>query len=544
MLSTINRIDLIGLDEETAKKTLLDGVKLGRAKPTTPPGFPGTRSVLVEPRFPGALPPYWNVPYHRNRNFTGRKSLLSNLHAALTSGQYAALTQAIIGLGGVGKTQLALEYVYSYMDKYEIVWWVRSEELSTLAVDYVSLAKALHLPESNLADQNIIVNAVRRKFGQLKDWLLIFDNAQKSENIYAYLPQGGKGHVIITSRNQDWDVVAHEMPIDVFEEFEAIDFILKRAGENDPDSAKELAKELGYLPLALEQACAYIKTGKSISGYLELFRQRKTDLLKFPISRKDYDYTVATTWEISFERVKEEPGAGADLLNLCAFLAPDNIPKPLLAGGVEHLPEPLASAVADELKFDDAVAALMRYSLVTVADDSLSVHRLVQAVARDRLSDEEREGWAAAAARLVNEAFPYDSYDVRTWPECSLLLPHALAVAGHAEEQGDAPKATGRLLNQVGGYLYGRAEFDVAKSTYVRALMIGEKAYGPDHPNVAIRVNNLGSVLKDQGDLEGAKKHIERALKICQDRLGEDHPNTMKTRNNLDVVEREIGGKG
>ncbi|MHC1595118.1 MAG: toll/interleukin-1 receptor domain-containing protein, partial [Methanotrichaceae archaeon] len=141
-------IDLVGLDEDAAKKALLGGIPRERIKPSKSPGFPGT--VKVKPRFPGALPPYWNVPYHRNRNFTGRKSLLSNLHAALTSGQYAALTQAIIGLGGVGKTQLALEYVYSYMDKYEIVWWVRSEELSTLVSCHLSnVVKTTVVPDED-----------------------------------------------------------------------------------------------------------------------------------------------------------------------------------------------------------------------------------------------------------------------------------------------------------------------------------------------------------------------------------------------------------
>ncbi|HII06093.1 MAG TPA: TIR domain-containing protein, partial [Methanotrichaceae archaeon] len=505
LLSTISRIDLIGFDEEPAKQTLLDGVKFERATPTMPPGFPGSRSVTAEPRFPGVLPPVWNVPYIRNPNFTGRKSLLTDLHAALNSGQYAALTQAIVGLGGVGKTQLALEYVYSYMDNYEVVWWVRSEEPSTLAADYVGLAGALHLPESVLADQNIVVDAVRRKLGQLEDWLLIFDNAAKSECIDAYLPQGGRGHVIITSRNQDWDIVAREMPIRVFEEDEAVEFILKRTGEDDQDSAKELAKELDCLPLALEQACAYIKTRrKSIAGYLELFRQRKIELLKFPISRKDYDYTVATTWEISFQQVQDESEASADLLHLCAFLAPDNIPKSLLIKGAEHLPEPLASAVADELRFDDAVAALNRYSLLTVADDALSVHRLVQAVTRDRLSEEEQKRWAAVAVRLVNDFFPYESDDVRTWDECSVLLPHAVAAAEQAKRLEANPEATGLLLNQMGLYLSGRAEFSEAKSAFERALEIDEKVYGPDHPNVATMVNNLGEVLRALGDLAGA----------------------------------------
>ena len=542
LLSTISRIDLIGLDEEAAKKALLDGVKFERAKPLTPPGFPGFRSVTEKPRFPGALPPVWNVPFNRNPNFTCRRALLTDLHKALNSGHCAALTQAITGLGGVGKTQLALEYVYSYIDYYEVVWWVRSEEPSALAADYVGLAGALNLPESDLADQNIVAEAVRRRLGQLEDWLLIFDNAGKPENIDAYLPQGGGGHVIITSRNQDWDVLAREMTIRVFEEAEAVEFILKRTAEGNPDSAKELAKELDRLPLALEQACAYIKTrNKSIAGYLNLFRQRKTELLKFPIPRKDYDYTVATTWEISFQQVQKESEAGADLLHLCAFLAPDNIPKSLIFGGATHLPEPLASAVADELKFDDAMAALKRYSLLTVADDSISVHRLVQAVTRDRMSEMKRKGWTKAAVRLMDGAFPFQSNDIRTWPECSLLLPHALAAVEYAEGLEVAPKATQHLLNRAGMYLMGHAEFGEAKALYKRALTIAENVFGRDHDAVATIINNLGLVLQDMGDLEGAKKCFERALKISEKLYGPDHPQVAIYTNNLGLVLHDIG---
>ena len=542
LLSTISRIDLIGLEEEAAKQILLDGINFKRAKPTTPPGFPGSRSVAEKPRFPGSLPPVWNVPFNRNPNFTGRRSLLIDLHDALNSGQYAALTQAITGLGGVGKTQLALEYVYSYIDDYEIVWWVRSEELSTLASDYFNLAGALNLPESRLADQTIVVGAVRRKLGQLKSWLLIFDNATKPENIDAYLPQSGGGHVIITSRNQDWDVLAREMPIRVFEEDEAVEFIIKRTGEEDTDSAKELAKELDNLPLALEQACAYIKTrNKSIAGYLELLRQRKTELLKFPISRKDYDYTVATTWEISFQQVQEESEAGAEMLNLCAFLAPEKIPRSLISGGAEHLPEPLASAVADELRFDDALAAPKRYSLLTVADEALSVHRLVQAVTRDRLSDEVRKIWADAAVRLVKGAFPYNSNDIRTWSECLLLLPHALAAAGHAEVLRAEPKATQQLLNRAGVYLMGRAEFGEAKALYKRALHIAENIFGQEHDAVATISNNLGLVLQDMGDLESAKECYERALTIGEKVYGSDHPKVDIYVNNLGLVLQDMG---
>ena len=545
LLSTINRIDLIGLEEEAAKKALLGGVKFERVKPTTTPDFPGSRSVTEKPRFPGSLPPVWNVPFNRNPNFIGRCSLLTDLHFALNSGQYAALTQAITGLGGVGKTQLALEYVYSYINDYEIIWWVRSEETSTLAADYVGLAVDLNLPESSLADQKIVVEAVRRKLGQLDDWLLIFDNAAKPEDIDAYLPQGGGGHVIITSRNQDWDVLAREMPIHVFDEAEAVEFIWKRTGENDPDSVKGLARELDRLPLALEQACAYIKTRNiSVAEYLELFRQRKTELLEFPLSRKDYDYTVATTWDISFKKAGEEVPASSDLLNLCAFLAPDEIPKSLLSGGGEHLPESLASTVADEMAFYDAVAVLKRYSLTTVTDDYLSIHRLVQAVTRDRLSEKEQKAWSEAAVRLMSDAFP-DSDDVRTWSECSVLLPHALAAAGHAEGLEAAPEATVNLLNRAGNYLFRRGDFNEAKTAYEKALSIFEAVYGEDaaHPPGARTLMNLGNVLRQKGDLDGAKIALEKALSIYEAVYGEGaaHPSVAMTFGNLGTVLHQKG---
>ncbi|MEA2045648.1 MAG: FxSxx-COOH system tetratricopeptide repeat protein, partial [Euryarchaeota archaeon] len=438
-----------------------------------------------------------NITHPHNPNFTGRVDLLDGLHAALSSGQYAAVTQtqAIIGLGGVGKTQLALEYTYRHMDDYETVWWVRSDEPATQAADYANLAAKLDLPGNMSPDLNVVIEVVKTWLEQNDDWLLVFDNVQDPEDLDNYLPHTGKGHVIVTSRNPNWGGIIRTLPVDVFSRDESIEFLRHRTGLED--GADALSAALGDLPLALEQAGAYIKeTGISLEDYLNRFQEQQKEVLKRgkPAS---YPYTVATTWKISFERVKEDPGAGADLLNLCAFLAPDNIPKPLLIGGAEHLPEPLASAVADELKFDDAVAALMRYSLLTVADNTLSVHRLVQAVTRDRLSDEVRERWAAAAAQLVNDVFPQKSDDVRTWNECLLLLPHALAAAGHAEEQGAAPEATGRLLNQVGLYLQERAEFDGAKFAYERALKIDEKAYGPDHPNVATVANNIGSVLHD-----------------------------------------------
>ncbi|MBC8450035.1 MAG: tetratricopeptide repeat protein, partial [Chloroflexi bacterium] len=544
LLPAIIYIDLVGLEEQEATDTLLAGVRRERAKPIVPPGFPGVtpRSVPQRPRFPGALPPIWNIPHHRNPNFTGRESLLAQLRAALMSGQPAALTQAISGLGGVGKTQLAVEYAYRHAAEYDVVWWVRAEEPVTLAADYAGLAGKLGLPEQDAPDQRAVVEAVRRWLGQNAGWLLVFDNAPGPAEVRDYLPRGATGHVLVTSRHPSWRGVARPLSVQVMERAEAVDFLLKRTGQADEEAAAALAEALGDLPLALEQAGAYVEaTERSLSDYLKLFHDHRLELLRRGIPSTDYPDTVATTWEISFQQVQQASPAGADLLNLCAFLAPDDIPRELLSEGAQHLPQPLADAVADPLAFDEAVMALRCYSLVEVGADALSVHRMVQAVARDRLAEEARRTWAKAAASLVNSAFPFDSDDVRTWPECARLLPHALAAAGQAEALEVASEATGRLLNQVGTYLWGRAEFAGARAAFERALAIDEAVFGPDHPNVAIRVNNLGSVLKALGDLAGARAAFERALAIDEAIFGPDHPNVAIRVNNLGSVLKDLG---
>jgi tetratricopeptide (TPR) repeat protein len=479
---------------------------------------------------------------HRNPNFTGRESLLAQLCSALTSGQLAALTQAIHGLGGVGKTQLAVEYAYRHAAEYNLVWWVRAEEPAALAADYAALAGPLNLPQKDDPDQRLVVQAVRRELGQRTGWLLIFDNAQDPKDLRPYLPPGGAGHVLITSRYSAWRGVANPLTVQVWERTESVAFLLKRTGQAD-EAADALAKALGDLPLALAQAGAYIETNRTtFAEYLELFQSRRTELWEDEHPPLGYSRTVATTWSLAMDQVRQDSPAGVDLLNLCAFLGPDDIPQTLLSEGGEHLPQPLSATVTDLRAMNQAVAALLQYSLMEKAEDALSVHRMVQAVARDRLPEEARRTWAGAAVGLVNGAFPSDIQDdMLTWPVCARLLPHALAAAGHAEALGVAPEATGRLLNQTGLYLWGRAEFAEAKALLERALAIDEAAFGPDHPNVASAVNNLGLVLKDLGDLAGARAHYERALAIWERQLGPEHPQVATGVNNLGRVLHDLG---
>jgi len=546
LLGAIAYIDLVNLDEGAARERLLAGISCERAKPTKPPAYP-RRAVAEEPAYPGGLPPVFGVPHRRNPNFTGREDLLAALHESLASGAPAALTQetyAVHGLGGVGKTQLAIEYAYRYASEYDLVWWVRSEEPAERVSDYAALAQALGLKEAGEADQRTAVAAVRNWLEHHGKWLLAFDNVPAPGDVAALLPRGGSGHVIITSRNPNWTGVARPLEVRTFPRPESVRFLLDRTGSKDKAAADALAEALGDLPLALEQTGAYVEeTGTTLADYLKLVRKREAEMLARGGASRDYPHTVATTWTISMEAAKKASAAAEDLLCLCAYLAPDDIPLDLLSENAEKLPDGLRKAVKDRVRFDDAVAALRRYSLCRVEREAraLSVHRLVQAIARGRV-DEAGEGiWAAAAVQVVNAAFPQNSDDVRTWETCGRLLPHALASAGHAERLAAAHDEAGRALNQAGLYLNGRARFAEARACFERALAIYETAYGKEHPNVATAVNNLGLVLRDLGDLKRAKACFERALAIDEKTYGKDHPEVATDVNNLGGVLQDLG---
>lgn len=225
LLQFIVYIDLVDLEESLAKKALLDGLKTERAKPPVKPKFPGASQPSV---FPGALPRIWNVPHQRNPNFTGRDNLIVELHESLNSGRPAERNQAVYGAGGVGKTQIALEYVYRHADDYQLVWWLRSEETAALAADYAGLYAKLGLLPADVTDQGYMSGAVRRWLEQNGGWLLVFDNAVKAEDVSGYVPQTGAGHVLITSRNPGWQEIGVERQIEPLSSSDAVEFLLKR----------------------------------------------------------------------------------------------------------------------------------------------------------------------------------------------------------------------------------------------------------------------------------------------------------------------------
>jgi len=494
------------------------------------------------------LPAIWNVPHRRNINFTGREALLADLRQALTSGGHAALTQAIHGLGGVGKTQLAVEYAYRHAGGYDAVWWVRAEEPATLAADYAALATEQKLLPPGTTDQQALIAAAKgwlsRPVGT-PNWLLVLDNAPNPGAVRDYLPLGATGHVLITSRDPNWRALAHPLEVAVFTKEDARAFLLRRTGLTDAAGADALAEELGYLPLALEQAAAYVvETAISFGTYLARYRRSHKAMLSRGVPPSDsYPDTVLTTWTLSMSRAKEACPASADLLNLLAFLAPEDIPRLLLEENSTSLPTRLRRAAEGERGLNDAVAALRRFSLVQADGESLAVHRLVQAVARDRLTQGQQRRWAEAAVGLLDSAYPHDvQTNVAGWPRCAQLLPHALAAADHAEAGQASLPAAATLLNGVGTYQqYVLAQYGQARESFERALGRDEAALGKEHPTVATDVNNLGGVLWAQGDLAGAKAAFERALRIGEATLGKEHPTVAIRVNNLGMVLQDLG---
>jgi tetratricopeptide (TPR) repeat protein len=363
----------------------------------------------------------------------------------------------------------------------------------------------------------------------------VFDNAEDPGDLRPYWPSTeAGGRVLVTSRNPHWQPLATPVPVDVLPRPEAIAFLHRRVGI-DKDHADQLAAALGDLPLALEQAAAYLEQTHTPAGeYLGLLAIRARELFALPRPATS-EQTIATIWTVSLDRVRAVSPVAQELLTLCGFLAPDDLPRALLLEHADALPEQLAAAVRDRLAFHQAIAALRRYSLVTTTGDALRLHRLVQAVTRNALDVGDQHQWTTVAVRLVAAGFPDNADDADAWPVATRLLAHAIVVTNHPALDLTDPQATVSLLHRVTDYLWGRGDYSQAKPLAEQALAICEARLGADHPTTE-SLNNLAVVLHDQGDLDRARTLHERALAIREARLGPDHPDTMRSRERLAAV--------
>jgi hypothetical protein len=404
LLKAIVYVDVVGLSEDASRARLLEGVTRGRAKPEHAPPFPGASggaAARERVRRPPGGAAVFSVPV-ATPTFVGRERALERLAAGLEGGGAVAVC-AVHGIGGVGKTQLAAHFAREQRDDYDVVWWLRAEQPQTLRSDLAALAVALGLVGAE-AEQDDAIAAVSGWLERNGRWLLIADNAPGRDAVADLVAQVDGGQLVITSRAAaDWRALgAGPLSLDVWERDESHKFLTARTDERDSRALDELAEALGDLPLALEQAAAYVnELALPVSGYLERLRDGAPELLAAN-RPPHYEHTVATVWQLAFDEVAEQPVA-ALVAGACAHLAPERIPRELLAAlaGGER-PGIDARAV------DDAIRLLLGYALLSAGEDgTVSMHRLIGRLARTQaqaVGDGDAIATAGPARRRVAAA--------------------------------------------------------------------------------------------------------------------------------------------
>lgn len=511
----------------------------------------------------GRKPPsIWKVPHLRNLYFTDREEVLRRLHTTLTRRNASTLspTCAINGLGGIGKTQTALEYAYRYGSQYKAVLWARADSHKSLVSDFVALAEPLDLFREAEADQGRVVSAVKRWLQTNSQWLLILDNADDLEIVYEFLPSLGDGHTLLTTRSQATGPNIKGIELEKMGAEEGVLLLLRRAkliaedaavedaAHTDHEAARTICRLVDGLPLALDQAAAYIEENRcSPAAYVKLFQTRRTNLLQRRgiFSKRDYPHSVATTWSLSFERVEEADPVAANLLRLCAFLHPDAIPEELITAGISELGEILGSIAEDALRLDDAIGELRQYSLLgrNPETKTLTIHQLVQAVLKDVMGEEAQRAWAERAVLLVNHAFPRPQ-NVEIWPTCQQFLPHAQVCAELIEQWNMEFPAAAQLLVHTGMYLYERGHYIEAELLLQRALFMREQALVQSDADVAEGLHYLGIVYHAQGKFEQATTCLQRALSMREHIHGPEHVAVAASLTGLGWVYKSQGKYG
>jgi hypothetical protein len=459
----------------------------------------------------------------------GREDLLAELDARLTDGPGPRVA-VLYGLGGAGKTSVAVEYAHRHLAEVGVCWQFAAGDPAVLAAEFGVLAAQLGARQA--ADARDPVASVHAVLARMTaGWLVVFDNAPDAASVAPFVPPAGPGRVLITTQNQIWPP-GQAVDVPVLDVEVAADFLVSRTGDADQVAARELAGLLGGLPLALEQAAAYIQaTGTTLARYLLLFRDRQADLLARGEVAGHLD--VAATLGLALSRLADEAPAAAGLVRLLAFLAPEPVPLTVLLAGdaaadrlSREAPAIVGSLLGDPVAAGDAIAALRRYSLVTPAGDRLVlVHRLVQAITRAQLPADEADGWGQAAAALVEAAVPADPGLPAAWPVCAVLLPHARAVLD--------PTSSGMF--QIAQYLGWSGSYQAARdlSQLIADARTVSNAYGPNHRDTLAARGSLTYWIGMAGDAAGARDQLAALLPVIERVLDAEHRNTLATRGNL-----------
>jgi serine/threonine protein kinase len=561
---------------------------------------PATTPIVERERIPPmvATPPQdssviWNVPYRRNPFFTGRETILASVHEKLHAGKAMSQIQAISGLGGSGKTQIAIEYAYRHHNNYNVILWIRGDRREMLREDCAIIASQLSMKGKS----EDIIGTVKAWLKANTNWLLILDNVENLTVLRTFIPSNVRGHVLLTTRTQTTGTIAQRIELCKMARDEAKLFLLRRirklshdaplsdASQSDSEKANEIAELVGDLPLALDQAGAYIEeTGCSLNDYLSLYSTRRARLLAMRGGiGADHAASVTATFVHSFEKVAQASPIAIDLLRFCAFLDPNAIPEELIIHAAEVLGPTLQPVASDPLVLDTAIAVLRKHSLVHRAAETklLSLHPLVQAVLRDRMSAEKHQEWVERTVRAVNHAFP-DIEEVHMWHRCQPAMPHVQACIALIKTYKLLSPEAVRLLYQAGMYFRIQAQYSEAEVLLEQAatmhkqqlptqketatdlsiafwhhyrpgqyslvepliqkeLAYAEKVLGSDNQHVATIRLKLAELYYKQGKYSQAEQLLLQSLSIKEQHVGLLHACVACNFNGLGLVCLTLG---
>ena len=525
-------------------------------------------------RLPGSAPWAWNIPA-RNPGFTGRDDLLEAVRERLLAGGRTVM-QALHGMGGVGKTQLAAEYAHRFAGSYDLAWWVNSEQGGLIGDQFAALGVALGCVQAGTGI-DVVRAVVLAELRRRDRWLVVFDNAENPADVTPWLPGGG--HVLVTTRASGWAEVAAPVEVDVLARAESVAILQDRVAGLVGADADRLATELGDLPLAVAQAAGFMaETGMAAGEYLGLLRTRAGQLLDYG-APGSYRRSLAAATQLIADRLAGEDPAAAELAVLCAFLAPEPIPGDLFTGAASDLPGNLGARAGDPLAWRQTLARLARQSLARIDHRGLVMHRLTQAILRDRLTPEQ-----SAVTRKYSEAIlaagnPRDPDNPVTWPRWARLMPHLLAAdLAAAENPGlremscnacyyllsRGETRTGHdlasELRQNWRDRLGDDDLDTLEVTYYLAWALRDmgsyveardlnqdnlersrRLLGEDDLSTLNSASNLAIDLRMLGEVAAARKLDQGTLDRKGRVLGEDHPDTLFAASNLAIDLRELG---
>jgi transcriptional regulator with XRE-family HTH domain len=485
------------------------------------------------PRLPGTIPRVWNIPV-RNPGFTGRDDLLAEVRERLLAGD-RAVVQALHGMGGVGKTQLAAEYAHRFAGTYDLAWWINAERGGLIGDQFAALGLTLGcIPAA--AGTEAVRSSVLATLRERGPWLLVFDNAETPADVTPWLPGGG-GHVLITSRERGWAEIAVPVEVDVLARAESVAILQHRVTGLTGDDADRLAAELGDLPLAVTQAAGFMAdTGTPAGEYLGLLQTRAGQLLAQG-APGSYPRSLAAATGLTADRLAAEDPAAAELASLCAFMAPEPIPEEVFTGAVSLLPDDLAARAADPLAWRQTLAHLARQSLARIDHRGLVMHRLTQAILRDRLTPAQTAATRTCTETILAASNPGDPPNPATWPRWGRLMPHVLAADLAAT---DNPRLR-ELTRYACWYMLERGDTRTPYALMSRLRLEWCGRLGEDHEHVLMAAHYLAWALLEMGRFAESRELNQEILERRRRVLGEDHSDTLHSAHNLAIDLRMLG---